>query len=491
MVSPFAPTSFLTGQATDARSGAFASVLQGALDLEEATTAATGADDQILGGQAQEQDAAPVTPLSPVATTLRPAETASAAVSLPVKAPSANVESDDMRAFCDRLTAPSSALAPAETDTPPAAPDPKLPESADGFAIPLVPALVTASTVETAAVPAATPARHNIQPAEARNMTEPSAVVSTPTVPGPGVDLAQATPQPTSASTATPQSATSPTATPIVHGTTAPSLTTPTEGATVPNESSLPAANEAPAPSSPPQSESTTVTGESPLPAANNALPPVPHRTNTESSGSRSALASAAAPLGAPASATVPANFPSVEADTDSSPSTPGVAPTLTATLIPVTSTPSTPAAPAPAAPPPPAHAAPPTLNAQLAQPLFTLAGARAGEHIMTVQVNPDTLGPVTVRAVISSDDIRIELFSTSDSGRDALRHILPELRRDLSTGGLSATLDLGTKDGTDSKEQRAPQHEQLPRQFAESAPTPTQGLRPNHSATSALDITV
>ncbi|MFU8947270.1 flagellar hook-length control protein FliK [Mycetocola zhadangensis] len=489
MVSPSAPTSFLTGQATDARSGAFASVLQSALDSEEATTAATGADDQTLGRQ--EQDAAPVTPLSPVATNLRPVETASAAESLLVTAPSANIENGDMRAFPDRLTAPSSALAPAETGTATAAPDLELPESADGFAVPLVPALVTASTVETAVVPAATPTLHNIQPVGARNLTDPSAAVSTPTVSGAGVDLAQATPQPTAGRTATPQSATLPTPAPIVYGTTATSLRTQTEGATVPNESSLPVANGAPAPSSPTQLESTTESGESPLPAANNALAPVPHRTNTESSGSRSALASAAAPLGAPASVTVPANFPSVEADTDSSPSTPGGAPALTAALIPVTSTPSTPAAPAPAAPPPPAHGAPPTLNAQLAQPLFTLAGARAGEHIMTVQVNPDTLGPVTVRAVISSDDIRIELFSTSDSGRDALRHILPELRRDLSTGGLSATLDLGTKDGTDSKEQRAPQHEQLPRQFAEPAPTPTQGLRPNHSATSALDITV
>lgn len=130
-------------------------------------------------------------------------------------------------------------------------------------------------------------------------------------------------------------------------------------------------------------------------------------------------------------------------------------------------------------------------MNTQLAQPLFSLAGARPGEHVMTVQVTPENLGPVTVRAVISADDIRIELFSPSDGGRDALRQILTDLRRDLAGGGFSASLDLSSKDAQDSRDERAPVREPLRDDAAVPAPVPE--LRSTHSATatSTLDITV
>lgn len=93
-----------------------------------------------------------------------------------------------------------------------------------------------------------------------------------------------------------------------------------------------------------------------------------------------------------------------------------------------------------PSAPPP---AAPP-LAEQLARPLFALATGPAGEHVMSIQVVPDTLGPVTVRAHLSANGVRIELVPASDAGQEALRGVLGDLRRDLAAGGLVPTLSLG-----------------------------------------------
>ena len=96
-------------------------------------------------------------------------------------------------------------------------------------------------------------------------------------------------------------------------------------------------------------------------------------------------------------------------------------------------------AAPASAA----AHSAP--LLGQVSQPMVRLAGGAPGEHVITLSVNPESLGPVTVRALISSDGLRVEIFAPTDTGREALRHILADLRRDLAGGsaGTTATLTL------------------------------------------------
>jgi flagellar hook-length control protein FliK len=81
----------------------------------------------------------------------------------------------------------------------------------------------------------------------------------------------------------------------------------------------------------------------------------------------------------------------------------------------------------------------------QLARPVFTLASAGPGEHTLTVAVNPENLGPVTVQAHISASGVRVELFAASSDGRDVLRQILPDLKRDLAGSGLNATLDLSS----------------------------------------------
>jgi flagellar hook-length control protein FliK len=89
---------------------------------------------------------------------------------------------------------------------------------------------------------------------------------------------------------------------------------------------------------------------------------------------------------------------------------------------------------------------------------LFSLATASSGEHVLTLSVTPDNLGPVTVRAHVSAAGVRVELFAPNDLGRDALRAILPELRRDLAGTGMNANLQLssnnqptGTGTGTGS----------------------------------------
>jgi flagellar hook-length control protein FliK len=84
--------------------------------------------------------------------------------------------------------------------------------------------------------------------------------------------------------------------------------------------------------------------------------------------------------------------------------------------------------------------------SGQLARPIFTLATAAPGLHTMTISVTPDALGPVTVRAHVSWDGIRVELFAPTELARDAIRAILPELRKDLAGEGVGADLDLSSQ---------------------------------------------
>jgi flagellar hook-length control protein FliK len=88
----------------------------------------------------------------------------------------------------------------------------------------------------------------------------------------------------------------------------------------------------------------------------------------------------------------------------------------------------------------------PAPLAGQVARPLFSLVTAGPGEHTLSISVTPDDLGPVVVRAVISSTGVRMELFAPTDLARDALRLLLPELRRDLAGGALPASLDLSSR---------------------------------------------
>lgn len=129
-------------------------------------------------------------------------------------------------------------------------------------------------------------------------------------------------------------------------------------------------------------------------------------------------------------------------------------------------------AASAPAAAAAPAAPVPQGYTAQLAKPIFSIATAGVGEHTMTVSVNPENLGPVTVQAHIGSAGIRIELFAASADGRDVLRQALPDLKRDLAGAGISASLDLSSNAQSGSP-QGGQDRESFARRFATSNQTP------------------
>ena len=96
-----------------------------------------------------------------------------------------------------------------------------------------------------------------------------------------------------------------------------------------------------------------------------------------------------------------------------------------------------------------------PVLLPQLAAPVIALARSPQGEHSITLTVTPENLGPVTVRAHISGSSIRLELHAPSDAGREALRVILTDLRRDLSAAAPGASVDLSARDTTSDAQPR------------------------------------
>ena len=87
-----------------------------------------------------------------------------------------------------------------------------------------------------------------------------------------------------------------------------------------------------------------------------------------------------------------------------------------------------------------------PQLAEQLGARLTTLKTMPAGEHVMTLRVDPESIGPVRVVAHIGVGGVRIELVGVTEQAREALRSALPELRRDLAAAGLPAELDLGSE---------------------------------------------
>lgn len=86
-----------------------------------------------------------------------------------------------------------------------------------------------------------------------------------------------------------------------------------------------------------------------------------------------------------------------------------------------------------------------PHLLPQLSTPVLALARAADGEHSVTLTVSPETLGPVTVRARIGAGGIRLELHAATDAGREALRAILTDLRRDLAVAAPGSSLSVSS----------------------------------------------
>ncbi|MDQ0094638.1 flagellar hook-length control protein FliK [Paeniglutamicibacter psychrophenolicus] len=75
-------------------------------------------------------------------------------------------------------------------------------------------------------------------------------------------------------------------------------------------------------------------------------------------------------------------------------------------------------------------------LHRQLLGPIATLAAGPHGERTLSVNIAPEALGPITVKAHLGSEGIRMEISAPTEAGREALRAMLPELRRELAAGG-------------------------------------------------------
>ncbi|MFV0632962.1 flagellar hook-length control protein FliK [Demequina sp.] len=92
-----------------------------------------------------------------------------------------------------------------------------------------------------------------------------------------------------------------------------------------------------------------------------------------------------------------------------------------------------------------------PPLVDQLTPRLAAVRSLPAGEHVLTIVVEPENFGPVRVVAHITADATTVNLHSATDAGREALRVALGDLRRDLAATGLRADLNVGGDSGASS----------------------------------------
>ena len=96
---------------------------------------------------------------------------------------------------------------------------------------------------------------------------------------------------------------------------------------------------------------------------------------------------------------------------------------------------------------------------AQVAPVVVSIAQRPTGTHHLTMTVNPDSLGPVTVRAHISATgEVQVELSGATDAGREALRGILIDLRRDLASVMPHATLSVAQGAASETASERGGQ---------------------------------
>ncbi len=207
---------------------------------------------------------------------------------------------------------------------------------------------------------------------------------------------------------------------------------------------------------------------------------PVVQATSERSSSSESATAVASVSRSATTeSAPAPTASAPVDAATPAAPTPPVVAP-------------ATPALQAPdevAAPAAPARAQAPDLVGQLARPLHGLRSFGDGTHIITIRVTPENLGPVAVRAHVSGDSMRIELVAPTEQAREAIKTILPDLRRDLSGSGGQATLDLSSGNQSSGRESAPRDSAPSSRGNDLAASTPATGIRNLSRTDAALDV--
>ncbi|SDH36437.1 flagellar hook-length control protein FliK [Microbacterium sp. 77mftsu3.1] len=172
---------------------------------------------------------------------------------------------------------------------------------------------------------------------------------------------------------------------------------------------------------------------------------PAEPATLTTAAGVTSAVATTSAPAAASMTDVKPALAPVTQTASAASVEVSGSG--TPAPVAPPTSTPVE----APATVHTPAPSARPALTPQIHAPVMAMAKAGEGNHTLTLKVTPESLGTVTVKAHIVGGQVRIELAGATDAGRDALRGILTDLRRDLAAIAPSSSLSLATGDASTS----------------------------------------
>lgn len=181
---------------------------------------------------------------------------------------------------------------------------------------------------------------------------------------------------------------------------------------------------------------------KTPVTAPGSVLPGVPaHGIPADGVGAAGAVGAEPRPTAAaPVSAS--AVLPDRTGSGDRAAATASASPTIAAPAFP--SMPTSPVGPAATEAGAPVTPIPRAVAAQVSPIVVSIAQRPSGTHQLTMTVNPDTLGSVTVRAHIGqAGDVRVELMGATDAGRDALRAIVSDLRRDLAAAVPHASLSI------------------------------------------------
>ncbi|MEV6923079.1 flagellar hook-length control protein FliK [Dactylosporangium sp. NPDC051485] len=155
----------------------------------------------------------------------------------------------------------------------------------------------------------------------------------------------------------------------------------------------------------------------------------------------RPVVADAAAVLAPPAHRADPAIVPDAAQSV-----VPGVAVNAAPNAVPVTA----PTTPAPAVPQPAPTGADGwgSVAPQLVSVLSPLRRGPDGVHRMTLRLQPENLGPISVVAEVRNGTIAVQLRADREAGQAALQAALPQLRQDLTDAGFAGcALDLHQQD--------------------------------------------
>jgi flagellar hook-length control protein FliK len=133
-----------------------------------------------------------------------------------------------------------------------------------------------------------------------------------------------------------------------------------------------------------------------------------------------------------------------------------------------------------------------PTPAEQVAMRLVPLRRGPDGVHRLTIHLNPEDLGPISVVAEVRGGAIAVQLHSATEAGRAALQASLADLRQSLIDGGFgSCALDLQQGDPSQGQSQPQPNWNRSEQRPAPAAPAPVELPEIPVVSNSALDLRV